>query len=35
MYQDLKKRFWWYSMKREIAEYVTVVRELRRNIRGP
>jgi hypothetical protein len=21
MYQDLKKRFWWYSMKREIAEY--------------
>jgi hypothetical protein len=19
MYQDLKKRFWWYSMKREIA----------------
>jgi hypothetical protein len=22
MYQDLKKRFWWYSMKREIAEYV-------------
>jgi ribonuclease HI len=22
MYQDLKKRFWWYKMKREIAEYV-------------
>jgi hypothetical protein len=22
MYQDLMKRFWWYSMKREIAEYV-------------
>jgi hypothetical protein len=22
MYQDLKKRFWWYRMKREIAEYV-------------
>jgi hypothetical protein len=22
MYQDLKKIFWWYSMKREIAEYV-------------
>jgi IS30 family transposase len=21
MYQDLKKRFWWYGMKREIAEY--------------
>jgi hypothetical protein len=24
MYQDLKKRFWWYSMKKEIAEYVAV-----------
>jgi hypothetical protein len=23
MYQDLKKRFWWYGMKREIAEYVS------------
>jgi hypothetical protein len=22
MYQDLKKRFWWYDMKREITEYV-------------
>jgi hypothetical protein len=22
MYQDLKKRFWWYVMKREIIEYV-------------
>jgi hypothetical protein len=22
MYQDLKKRFWWYGIKREIAEYV-------------
>jgi hypothetical protein len=22
MYQDLKKRFWWYGMKREITEYV-------------
>jgi hypothetical protein len=22
MYQDLKKRFWWYGTKREIAEYV-------------
>jgi hypothetical protein len=22
MYQDLKKRFWWYGMEREIAEYV-------------
>nr|CAD40007.3 OSJNBb0052B05.10 [Oryza sativa Japonica Group] len=24
MYQDLKERFWWASMKREIAEYVVV-----------
>jgi hypothetical protein len=24
MYQDLKRRFWWYDMKREIAEYVVV-----------
>jgi hypothetical protein len=24
MYQDLKKRFWWYCVKREIAEYVAV-----------
>jgi hypothetical protein len=24
MYQDLKKRFWWYGMKREIVEYVAV-----------
>jgi hypothetical protein len=24
MYQDLKKRFWWYDMKRGIAEYVAV-----------
>jgi hypothetical protein len=24
MYQDLKKRFWWYGMKREITEYVVV-----------
>jgi IS30 family transposase len=22
MYQDVNKRFWWYDMKREIAEYV-------------
>jgi hypothetical protein len=33
MYQDLKKRFWWYGMKREIAEYVTVVRGLKQNTR--
>jgi hypothetical protein len=24
LYQDLKKRFWWYGMKREITEYVPV-----------
>jgi hypothetical protein len=24
MYQDLKKRFWWYGMKSEIVEYVVV-----------
>jgi hypothetical protein len=22
VYQDLKKRFWWYEMKRDIAEHV-------------
>jgi hypothetical protein len=22
MYQNLKKRFWWHGMKREIVEYV-------------
>jgi hypothetical protein len=24
MYQDLKKRLWWYGIRREIAEYVAV-----------
>jgi hypothetical protein len=24
MYQDLKRRFWWYGMKKEITEYVTI-----------
>jgi hypothetical protein len=24
MYQDLKKKFWWYGMKREIAEHVAM-----------
>jgi hypothetical protein len=24
MYQDLKKKFWWYRMKREIAEHVAM-----------
>jgi hypothetical protein len=24
MYQDPKKRFWWYGIKREITEYVAI-----------
>jgi hypothetical protein len=24
MYQNLKKKFWWYGMKREIAEHVVI-----------
>jgi hypothetical protein len=24
MYQDMKKRFWWYCIKREITEYVAI-----------
>jgi hypothetical protein len=24
MYQDMKKKFWWYGMKREIAEHVAI-----------
>jgi hypothetical protein len=24
MYQELKKRLWWYGMKREIAGYVAI-----------
>jgi hypothetical protein len=24
MYQDLKRKFWWYGMKREIAEHVAI-----------
>jgi hypothetical protein len=24
MYQDLKRRYWWYGMKRVIAEYVAL-----------
>jgi hypothetical protein len=24
MYQDLKKRLWWYGMKSEIAEHVAI-----------
>ncbi|WVZ76368.1 hypothetical protein U9M48_024346 [Paspalum notatum var. saurae] len=26
MYQDLKQKFWWYGMKREVAEYVALVK---------
>jgi hypothetical protein len=36
MYQDLKKKFWWYGMKREIAEHVAmaiVVEESRQSTR--
>jgi hypothetical protein len=24
MYQNLKKKFWWYDMKREIVEHVAI-----------
>jgi hypothetical protein len=24
MYQDLKRRFWWYGMKRDILEHVAI-----------
>jgi hypothetical protein len=30
MYQDLKKKFWWYGMKREIAEHVAMCDNCRR-----
>jgi hypothetical protein len=30
MYQDLKKKFWWYGMKREIAEHVAMCDSYRR-----
>jgi hypothetical protein len=30
MYQDLKKKFWWYIMKREIAEHVAMCDSCRR-----
>ena len=29
MYLDLKERFWWTSMKKDIAEYVVVVMYVR------
>jgi hypothetical protein len=31
MYQNLKRRFWWYGMKREIAEYVAICDSCQRN----
>jgi hypothetical protein len=30
MYKDLKKKFWWYGMKREIAEHVAMCDSCRR-----
>jgi hypothetical protein len=30
MYQDLKKKFWWYGMKREIAKHVAMCDSCRR-----
>jgi hypothetical protein len=30
MYQDLKKKFWWYGMKREIVEHVAMCDSYRR-----
>jgi hypothetical protein len=30
MYHDLKKKFWWYRMKREIAEHVAMCDNCRR-----
>jgi hypothetical protein len=30
MYQDLKKKFWWYGMKREITEHVAMCDSCRR-----
>jgi hypothetical protein len=38
MYQDLKKRFWWYGMKREIAENVArcdSCQRIKQSIRDP
>ena len=32
MYYDLKERFWWYGMKRSVAEYVAICD--RRNVSG-
>ncbi|WVZ96439.1 hypothetical protein U9M48_042077 [Paspalum notatum var. saurae] len=29
MYQDLKQKFWWYGMKREVAEYVVMLQHFK------
>jgi hypothetical protein len=35
MYQDLKQKYWWYGLKRDVAEHVAMcVKELRLNTRG-
>jgi hypothetical protein len=37
MYQDLKQRYWWYGLKRDVAAHVAMcvcVKELRLNTRG-
>jgi hypothetical protein len=31
MYQDLKKKFWWYRMKREITEHVAICDSCQKN----
>jgi hypothetical protein len=31
MYQDLKKKFWWYGMKREITEHVVICDSCQKN----
>jgi hypothetical protein len=28
MYHDLNVTYWWYEMKRDVAEYVTLLRYL-------
>jgi hypothetical protein len=38
MYQDLKQKYWWYGLKRDVAAHVAMceyVKELRLNTRGP
>jgi hypothetical protein len=35
MYQDLKQKYWWYGLKRDVAAHVAMcVKELRLNTRG-